>query len=320
MKLHKRTVFRAFMCSSNVLFTISGFVLMSLGVILLIDSDRILMSRLLGPDESQLNQPLFYYLAFGFVGLGFIIVITGLFGCWLSCSSHCCVTGLYITALILLLLSEFTLCAVAVFWPDLIGVDVHSTRLVRALQRNYGLPGREQFTAALDLAQTTYSCCGINGSNNYGTSWWRLQEIGRRDLIVPLTCCVLNSTGSDSFLNPVAKDLEACQALNPARHQHARHTQGCLELIEDWVQTQLLILLTIGLSLMFFEICVLSSSLLACRNRKKASKKKNTSGLSSFTSTQALTPHSQFTDTDYDFETGLDKNPRMNIATISRKA
>lgn len=46
------------------------------------------------------------------------------------------------------------MCVLAVFWPHLLGVDVRPARLVRALQRSYAVPGREQFTAALDLAQT----------------------------------------------------------------------------------------------------------------------------------------------------------------------
>lgn len=70
-----------------------------------------------------------------------------------------------------------------------------------------------------------FACCGINGSSNYGTSWWRLQEVGRRELVVPLSCCTLNNVNqTDSFLNPEPANLTLCQALNPAEHQYARHT------------------------------------------------------------------------------------------------
>ena len=70
-----------------------------------------------------------------------------------------------------------------------------------------------------------FACCGINGSSNYGTSWWRLQEVGRRELVVPLSCCTLtNVNQTDSFLNPEPANLTLCQALNPAEHQYARHT------------------------------------------------------------------------------------------------
>jgi len=71
-----------------------------------------------------------------------------------------------------------------------------------------------------------FACCGINGSSNYGTSWWRLQEVGRRELVVPFSCCILNNANeTDSFLNPIPDNLTLCQTLNPAEHQYARHTE-----------------------------------------------------------------------------------------------
>lgn len=70
-----------------------------------------------------------------------------------------------------------------------------------------------------------FSCCGINGSNNYGTSWWRLQEVGRRELVVPISCCLLdNAEQKDAYLNPEPSNITVCQTLNPAIHQYARHS------------------------------------------------------------------------------------------------
>lgn len=191
-----------------------------------------------------------------------------------------------------------------VFWPHVLGIDVRPARLIRALQRSYAVPGREQFTAALDLAQTTFACCGINGSSNYGTSWWRLQEVGRRELVVPLSCCTLNNVNqTDSFLNPEPANLTFCQALNPAEHQYARHTTGCLEMLEKWTQDQALILLVIGLTIIFVEVSALLSTFFACSKGTKRTK----SQASTFTSTQTLSP---FNESDHDF--GLDIENRMH--------
>ncbi|XP_063989247.1 tetraspanin-11-like [Diachasmimorpha longicaudata] len=288
----KRLRSRTFVYCSNLLFLMSGFAVMSLGVLLLIDSERILLSRLVGSSDIHTDQPLFYYLSFVMVGMGFVISVTGLLGYWASCFTSRCVTTWYVMSLILLLLGEFSCCVIAVFWPHLLGIEIRSSKLVRALQRNYALPGREQFTAALDLAQTAFSCCGINGSSNYGTSWWRLQEVGRRDLVVPLTCCTLNNTQSpDAFLNPQPAHLRLCQTLNPLEHQRARHTTGCLDMIEKWTQDQALIFLVIGLIVMLIEISALLSTILAW---SKSSPKRKTN-LSTFTSTQTLTQSPAFT-------------------------
>lgn len=67
---------------------------MSLGALLLADDKRILLSRLLGPGDIHPEQPLFYYLAFAIVGLGFLITLTGLMGCWATCLYNRCVTVL----------------------------------------------------------------------------------------------------------------------------------------------------------------------------------------------------------------------------------
>lgn len=66
---------------------------MSSGVLLLADSERVLLSRLLGPGDARTDQPLFYYLAFAIVGVGFFIAITGILGCWASCLFNCCITA-----------------------------------------------------------------------------------------------------------------------------------------------------------------------------------------------------------------------------------
>ncbi|XP_047343263.1 tetraspanin-7-like isoform X3 [Vespa velutina] len=244
----------------------------------------------------------------------FFIAVTGLFGCWAACLFNQCITISYIVTIMLLLLSECTVFIVAIFWPYLLGIDVRPARLIRALQRSYAVPGREQFTAALDLAQTTFSCCGINGSNNYGTSWWRLQEVGRRELVVPLSCCTLNNANeTDSFLNPEPANLTLCQALNPAEHQYARHTTGCLEMIEKWTQEQALILLAIGLSIIFVEVSVLLSTFFACSKNNKRKK----SQTSTFTSTQTLSP---FNENDHDFGLGIENRMHMSGTTFGAKS
>jgi hypothetical protein len=57
--------------------------------------------------------------------------------------------------LVVLLLGESSLGVLAVICPEYLGVTVTKTQLAESLQRTYGVPGKEQFTAAIDLAQTT---------------------------------------------------------------------------------------------------------------------------------------------------------------------
>jgi len=57
--------------------------------------------------------------------------------------------------LVVLLLGESSLGVLAFICPEYLGVTVTKTQLTESLQRTYGVPGKEQFTAAIDLAQTT---------------------------------------------------------------------------------------------------------------------------------------------------------------------
>lgn len=63
--------------------------------------------------------------------------------------------------IILLMMVEISICTVVIFFPQYLGIDLQPSRLIRALQRNYAVPGREQFTAALDLAQSVVSKVAI---------------------------------------------------------------------------------------------------------------------------------------------------------------
>lgn len=57
----------------------------------------------------------------------------------------------------MVLICECTVYAVAWIWPQCMGLGLDSEALVKTLQRNYGVSGQDQFTAAVDLAQTSVS-------------------------------------------------------------------------------------------------------------------------------------------------------------------
>ena len=63
----------------------------------------------------------------------------------------------YLFLLALLLLGELSVGALAALGPQFLGLAVEQPRLADALQRGYGVPGREQFTAAFDLAHVSVS-------------------------------------------------------------------------------------------------------------------------------------------------------------------
>lgn len=138
-------------------------------------------------------------------------------------------------------------------------------RMVRALQANYGVPGQEQFTAAMDMAQTRFKCCGITNDMNYDTSMWHLQGYGQSDWIVPFTCCRLsNQMEKFAYLDPLPLNGSQCQTLQKFEYEKSRFTDSCLEHIDNWYREQYVLFLGASLIVAIVEFCVLLAIILNC--------------------------------------------------------
>lgn len=104
-------------------------------------------------------------------------------------------------------------------WPQCLGLTLNITEMVKTVQELYGISGGEQFTAAMDLAQVQFECCGVNGSVDYEASVWKQDGLGKKELTVPLTCCHLQNTDDKyAYLDPLPMNNTFCQALS--EHDH----------------------------------------------------------------------------------------------------
>lgn len=249
----------------NFLLLACGFTLVTGGMLVLFDSERILLSKLLeaGP-FSELPHPFFYYVAVGLALMGLTLAAAGILGCWASCLHNYWLLSAYFLIVMVVLVGECAIYIVAWIWPQCMGLGLDAETLVKTLQRNYGVSGQDQFTAAVDLAQTTFNCCGINTANEYDTSLWRLQGLGQ-PLAIPLTCCMLqNPNEHRAYLNPIAVNSTLCQALEKNRHEGFRHIVGCQDRLEQWYREHYVVFLGIGLAVVLIEFTVLLSTVLTC--------------------------------------------------------
>ncbi|XP_026280247.1 uncharacterized protein LOC113207771 isoform X2 [Frankliniella occidentalis] len=263
---------KAVMVFCNALFLASGLGAVVLGALLLSDAPRVLLSRLiLAASASGTGlaltppQPLLYYVSLAAMGLGLVVCAVAVLGCWASCLRSYCILGTYLFLLTLLLLGEMAVGALAVLGPQFLGLAVEHPRLTDALQRGYGVPGKEQFTAAFDLAQVSLRCCGVTGGADYHSSWWHLRELGQRDLLVPLSCCQLdNARDSDSFLDPRPSNLTLCQSLQQDTIRPQRHMEGCGAKLGRWLSEQLQVLAAAGAALVLVQLLALLAAILVC--------------------------------------------------------
>lgn len=209
-----------------------GVIVLATGFYLFTDDKRLLLSSLLivTPDEANplrdLKYPLFLYVAFMMTILGMMIVMISFIGYWTALFNNFCLLAFYFIMVLLLLMIKFALCVVITIWPQCLGLNLNATEMVKILQGSYGVPGFEQYTVAMDFAQTYLDCCAINDSINYDTSLWRLQKFGKKELTVPLTCCALiNKFEDKSYLDPIPINETLCQSVEPMDFQKGRHIE-----------------------------------------------------------------------------------------------
>ncbi|ALC41121.1 Tsp68C [Drosophila busckii] len=252
----------------NLLFLLCGTALIVSGCYLYTDNKRILLSRLLAAPSEQLSalpQPLLYYIALGLAIAGFLAVLAAVLGFWASCLHTYCFLSVYFLCVVVLLLAESVICLAITLWPHCLGISLDEELMVKALQRNYGVPGQEQFTNALDLAQTRFGCCGMRSAADYDNSLWRLQSYGQRNWAVPLSCCVLkNAPQALAYLDPQPANETQCQALERAIYERERYADSCLSHLELWYREQYSIFLIASLVLALIEFSVLLGIILSC--------------------------------------------------------
>ncbi|KAI8041841.1 CD82 antigen [Drosophila gunungcola] len=252
----------------NFLFLICGLLMIVSGLYLFSDNKRILLSRLLAASSDRLSslpQPLLFYISLGVAIAGFVAILAAVVGFWASCLHTYCFLSVYFLSVVVLLLTESVLCLAITLWPHCLGISLDENQMVRSLQSNYGVPGQEQFTNAMDLAQARFGCCGMRSSLDYDTSLWRLQSYGQRIWPVPLSCCVLANAGqSMAYLDPKPANESICQSIERESYERERHTESCLPHLDNWYREQYGIFLGGSLVLALVEFCVLLSIIMSC--------------------------------------------------------
>ncbi|CAG9563591.1 unnamed protein product [Danaus chrysippus] len=252
----------------NTILFCCGFAKVVCGFLLLSDSKRILLSRLLVSPDSALDEPPFYYLSLALLATGLTVCAVSALGVWATYLPGYAILTIYFLLIVGLLVCECAGGAAAATWPRCVGgggaPDGARGGAVGALQGYYAVPDYEHFTTAVDLAQTELKCCGMTGARNYDLSSWQLRRLGPRGLSAPLSCCVQRAGGS--FLDPAPLNGSRCQEVT---ENEFRHSSGCLSKIEEWYQEQYLVFMLSLFSVVIFKLVILLSTVYSCIHYRK---------------------------------------------------
>jgi hypothetical protein len=241
-------------------FALCGAAILALGVFILTDVGRQLLFRLVSPGSTIVGQ-----VGCSLLAIGAFSFLTAILGC--SKLARKCSIGWYIFCVCLVIIAELALGVSFLLFHDTLGRDLETTKMTAKLHASYGVD--QPFTQALDFAQHKFNCCGVGGDADFERSTWRSTKLGGDELIVPKTCCPLDEESSDypPYMNPVPLNNEACQ--NSTTNQKTeRYTEGCNRPIEEWLRTETLTFIGMGLTILLLQISSLAAAICLCRKMK----------------------------------------------------
>ncbi|XP_011501676.1 PREDICTED: tetraspanin-11-like [Ceratosolen solmsi marchali] len=249
----------------NLLIWLSGCTVMVIGAWLLMEPSKGHLLNIFAPHAIPTET--IYFVAYSLLATGFTILIVSFFGCRVALRESHCILVIYMSLLIILIVTELVTAAVLgiMMYRALSGLEV---RLMERMSEYYGynVSSDVSFTHSLDYAQYKFNCCGIYSDRDYnGTAWWRESHFSGGKRQVPLTCCIfkeaeIKNTGSPMsvvsrvfyknnekpWLYPQLKDESACQSQDATVHERFRHKEGCLDKVKNWIQYESLVVILFG--------------------------------------------------------------------------
>jgi len=115
-----------------------------------------------------------------------LILITVLGCCGISRESERMIT-VYGSLLTLMVLVQCTIGVTAYFYKDQVHRELVES-LNTSISEEYGLPGNNATTEAIDDLQMTFRCCGAEGFEDWRVSAWWISKL-RHSNKVPDSCC-----------------------------------------------------------------------------------------------------------------------------------
>ncbi|XP_011153160.1 tetraspanin-11-like isoform X2 [Harpegnathos saltator] len=268
----------------NLLIWLAGCTVLVIGAWLLLEPSKGDILNLFIPNIKP--HETINLIAYSLLGLGFIVLTVGFFGCRAALRGNQCIITTYMSMLAALIITELVMAAIGGLMTYQILSDLEG-RLSSKLTVQYGHDPTSDvpFSRSLDFAQYKFNCCGIYGDEDYnGTAWWRDAQISGTKRQVPLTCCVLKNTENKNtgspmsvvsrvfhkniekpWLHPQPKDEAACQVGDKEGHEGYRHKEGCLGKVSNWLQSESFTLVFLGMAMAGIQTFGIITSAFLCR-------------------------------------------------------
>ncbi|XP_029354601.1 CD82 antigen-like [Echeneis naucrates] len=237
------TATKYFLFLFNLIFFLSGAVIMGFGLWLLLDNQSFLVVL----NNSVPIKVACYIL----IGVGAFSMLMGFVGCLGAIYEIRCLLGLYVTCLVLILIAQIVAGALIHFKKNVLNEEI--SKIVDEVLENYS--GNNSSTEKTwDFIQRNMECCGWNSHLD-----WNINKVvvNSSQLLFPCSCQNI------SFATENFSDSGFCDT---QMDDWAFYNVGCAASVENWLDTNIGVVLGICLGVALIELMGMILSIYLCKN------------------------------------------------------
>ncbi|XP_044736445.1 tetraspanin-5 isoform X2 [Chrysoperla carnea] len=227
----------------NVLFWLFGLFLLTVGIWAWNEKDAF---NNLGRTTIALDP------AFTLICAGTVTFIIGFTGCIGALRENTCLLSCYAIFLTIILALEMTAGVLGFIYKDWIKNKVKDAGILEAFIVHYREDPDQQ--NLIDWIQEDWlQCCGIVGPNDWDLNNYfncSSHTVGSREACgVPFSCCKRK-------INEIIKNKQCGYDVRKSGYSGERNIfeKGCLRSVEDWMETNLILLTSVIVGLMVLQI------------------------------------------------------------------
>ncbi|KAK3787182.1 hypothetical protein RRG08_009392 [Elysia crispata] len=205
-------------------------------------------------------------VAYSAIIFGSFIVMVSLAGCIGACCRVKCLLTVYAIIVILLLIGEIIVVALAAH----MGSDSRNeiSEGLKDSLKNYYENSTESKSRGFSALFSTLKCCGVEDyktdftTNTPGLPFYpaRARDLTKYPLKIPITCC----QGVDYEAAMDAKYFDKHSKCLTSPDEDNAYVKGCLDSIEDEIDSNKSVLIGVGVTIFVIEILVVVMSFFLC--------------------------------------------------------
>ncbi|XP_026234046.1 CD82 antigen-like [Anabas testudineus] len=237
------TVSKYFLFLFNLIFFLSGVIIMGFGLWLRLDNQS--FTAVLN------NSTSVKVVCYTLIGVGAFSMLIGFLGCVGAIYEVRCLLGLYFTCLLVILIAQITVGVLIYFHKEAVNDEMFE--IVTKVLDKY--PGSNSTTEqAWDFIQRNMECCGWSNKGDWDVN---MVIVNSSRLLFPCSCQnISHATGNFSTSG-------FCEAQTP---DWPVYDVGCAVSVESWILSNMWFVLGICLGVAFIELLGMILSICMCRN------------------------------------------------------